>query len=308
MPVVPGIFLLGGLSPSAAYVVETSEGLILVDSGLDPDAGPLKSQMAELGLDWRRVRAILLTHVHGDHTGGAEALRAATGAKVYAGAGDAAVLRAGGPREAFFSTFSMPDQTPHPTAVDVELRGGETIAVGDVRIQAIAAPGHTPGSVCYLVERQGLRALFAGDVIMMLRGDEPPRTELGKPLGTYSAYLPPRYRGDASESLASLRHLRWLPVPDLVLPGHPAADRARSLLGSRKPDGNRCSTGASATWKRCWPATRPTAPTSWTATPSCSCRTSITWATSAARPSTASSPGRGSSSWMRRAARAGSSS
>ena len=138
--------MLGGLSPSAAYVVETSDGLILVDSGLAADAGPLRAEMAELGLDWRRVRAILLTHVHGDHTGGAEALRAATGARVYAGAGDAAVLRAGGPREAFFSTFYMPDHAPHPTTVDVELRGGETIAVGDVRIQAIAAPGTRRGA------------------------------------------------------------------------------------------------------------------------------------------------------------------
>ena len=104
------------------------------------------------------------------------------------------------------------------------LKGGETITLGDARIQAIATPGHTPGSVCYLLERGNLRAFFAGDVIMMLRGDEKPRTELGKPLGTYSAYLAPRYRGDAKESLASLRRLREMPVPDLVLPGHPGAD------------------------------------------------------------------------------------
>ncbi len=110
--IAPRIHILGGLVPSAAYVVETTEGLVLIDSGLDRDAGPLKSQMAELGLDWRRVRAILLTHVHGDHTGGAQYLREATGAKVYAGAGDAGVLRAGEPREAFFSTFYMPNDSP----------------------------------------------------------------------------------------------------------------------------------------------------------------------------------------------------
>ncbi len=225
-PVVPGIDILGGLSPSAAYVIETTDGLVLVDSGLDADAGPLRAQIAELGLDWKRIRAILLTHAHGDHTGGAAALRAATRAKIYAGAGDADVLRAGGPREAFYSTFSMPDRSPHPTPIDVELHGGETISVGDVRITAIAAPGHTPGSICYLLERGGLRALFAGDVIMMLRGDDVPRTELDKPLGTYSAYLSPRYRGDARASLDSLRRLRALPVPDLVLPGHPGADRS----------------------------------------------------------------------------------
>jgi glyoxylase-like metal-dependent hydrolase (beta-lactamase superfamily II) len=221
--IVPGIYLLGGLWPSAAYAVETSEGLVLVDSGLQSDAGELKSELAVLGLDWKRIRAILLTHSHGDHVGGAESLRAATGAKVYAGEGDASILRAGQPRVAFFSVFSMPDM-PHPTTVDVSLKGGETLTFGDIRIQCIATPGHTPGSTSFLLEQKGLRALFAGDVIIMLAGDENPRTELRKPLGTYSAYLCPRYRGSAKDSLASLRRLRALRVPDLVLPGHPASD------------------------------------------------------------------------------------
>lgn len=222
--VVPGLYLLGGLSPSAAYVIETSQGLVLVDSGLDSEAKLLRSQMAELGLDWRRVRAVLLTHVHGDHSGGAEWLRVATGAKTYAGEGDVPPLRDGKQREAFFSTFDMPDNTPHPTTIDVSLKGREELDFGDVRIRCLATPGHTPGSICYLLERKNLRALFAGDVIMMLRGDDVPRSELGKPLGTYSAYLAPRYRGNAKDSLVSLRQLRSMPVPDLVLPGHPGAD------------------------------------------------------------------------------------
>ena len=149
---------------------------------------------------------------------------AATKAKVYAGEGDVSVLKAGQPREAFFSTFSMPNHSPHPTTVDVPLQGNETFNFGDTRVRTIGTPGHTPGSICYLIERKGLRMLFAGDVIMMLRGDAKPQTELGKPLGTYSAYLAPRYRGDARTSLASLQLLRSLPVPDLVFPGHPRAD------------------------------------------------------------------------------------
>jgi glyoxylase-like metal-dependent hydrolase (beta-lactamase superfamily II) len=220
----PGIYLLGGLSPSAAFVVETSEGLVLVDSGLHSDASVLKSQIATQGLDWKDVRAILLTHAHGDHSGGAEHMRAATGAKVYAGRGDAAVLRDGGPHEAFFSAFSLPQGQLHPTTVDVELNGGEVIRFGDVRFRALATPGHTPGSICYLMERGDLRALFAGDVISMLQGDEASPLRIWKPLGTYSAYLPPRYRGDARAYLATLRQLRAIPVPDLVLPGHPRAD------------------------------------------------------------------------------------
>src|SRR5262249_38606720 len=45
-----------------------------------------------------------------------------------------------------------------------------------------------------------------------------------KPLGIYSAYLAPRYRGDVRTFLSSLRAMRAMPVPDLVLPGHPGAD------------------------------------------------------------------------------------
>jgi glyoxylase-like metal-dependent hydrolase (beta-lactamase superfamily II) len=220
----PRLYILGGLKPSAAYAVETANGLVLIDSGLDAGANPLKSELARLGLDWRGVRAILLTHAHGDHSGGAQYLREMTGATVYAGADDAGVLRAGGPREAFFSTFHMPDHTPHPTTVDVELHGGESLLFGDVRFRALATPGHTSGSICYLMEREGLRALFAGDVITRLSSPADPRNQADTPLGTYSTYLAPRYRGDAGDYLNSLRQLRVLPVPDLVLPGHPAGD------------------------------------------------------------------------------------
>ena len=226
MTIAPGVHLLGGLKPAAVYAVETSEGLVLVDSGLQSDASLLKSQLASLQLDWKRVRAVLLTHSHGDHCGGAEHLRAETGAKIFAGRGDAAVLRAGKPREAFFSIFFMPNDEPHPTTVDVELEGGETIDFGDVRFQALATPGHTPGSICYLMERTGLRALFGGDVISMLRGD-PDSPSTYRPALRWvhtRPYLAPRYRGDARTFLTSVQRLRKLRVPDLVLPGHPGSE------------------------------------------------------------------------------------
>jgi len=214
--VIPGVHLIGSIGPAAAYVVETSDGLALIDSGLDDDAGAIKSEMEKLGLDWKRLRAIFLTHVHGDHCGGAERLRAETGATVYAGQRDASIIAAGGPRDAFFSTFQMPNHSPHPTRVDLNLEGGEVISIGNATFKILDTPGHTSGSVCYLLEKNGRRVLFSGDVIFRLGN---------KPLGTYSAYMAPRYRGDAREYLSTLKTLRHLRVPDLVLPGHPAASR-----------------------------------------------------------------------------------
>jgi metallo-beta-lactamase class B len=224
LTIVPGIHMLGAMSPATVYVVETSEGLVLIDSGLDAEAGFLKQQMADLKLDWKRVHAILLTHAHADHVGGARHLREQTGAKIYAGWADAQILKAGGPREALFCTYEMPKATVRPMPVDVELKGDEVVALGDSRFRALATPGHTPGGICFLMERDGLRVLFSGDVIHALIGDKNATDKVTRPFGTYSAYLAPRYRGNAREFLTSLQQLRSLPVPDLVLPGHPRLD------------------------------------------------------------------------------------
>lgn len=216
--VAQGVYLLGESAPSATYVIDTTDGLVLVDTGIENDAATVTMQLTRLHLDLGRLRAILLTHVHGDHSLGAEHMRAVTGAKICAGRRDAAPLREGRPREAFFSTFDVRGLEPHSTSVDVELSGDETIFFGETRVTAIAAPGHTPGSVCYLAEHNGRRVLFTGDVVQCLNP-----VAKGS-LGTYPAYLAPRYRGDTQDYLATLRRLRALPAPDLVLPGHPRMD------------------------------------------------------------------------------------
>ncbi|HET6883794.1 MAG TPA: MBL fold metallo-hydrolase [Pirellulales bacterium] len=209
-----GIYILGNMFPSAVYVVETNEGLVMFDSGLDDDHKKLVDALALLRLDVKRLKLIFLTHVHGDHTMGADRLRQETGAKVYIGREDAEPLRNGGPWEAIFSTFDMPGVNVHPGAVDGELIDGQTFALGEARITALATPGHTSGSFCYLIEHRNQRALCTGDTVMTLADGQ----------GTYSTYLPPVYRGNAAEYLATLKRLRDMPKPDLVLPGHPTSD------------------------------------------------------------------------------------
>ena len=53
----PGLYLLGNSLPSAVYVVETTDGLVLVDSGRDPEGFSVTHQITRLGLDPERIRA-----------------------------------------------------------------------------------------------------------------------------------------------------------------------------------------------------------------------------------------------------------
>lgn len=214
LTLAPRLHALGYLFPSVVYVIETSAGPVLIDAGLEAEHDKLRQGLLDLSLDPTHVQAIFLTHAHGDHSMGAMAVRAESGAKIHAGRRDADVLRRGGPWEAIFSKFDMPGVETRPVDVDVELDGGETFTFGDTTIQVIGTPGHTPGSLCYLLDRGGTRALFTGDTIMSLASG----------VGTYSAHLPPRYRGSADEYLATLRTFKKLPAPDLLLPGHPHAD------------------------------------------------------------------------------------
>jgi glyoxylase-like metal-dependent hydrolase (beta-lactamase superfamily II) len=209
--VAPGIHLLAELGPSAAYLVEVAGGFVLIDSGLDADCQALKRQIAGLGLKPADLKMIFLTHAHGDHTLGARHLKSLSGAKICAGKGDCQAIRQGAPVEAVFSVFPMTGVAIHPTEVDVELAGGEVFTFGDRRLEAIAAPGHTPGSMCYrLLQNDGPSALFTGDTVMTLSR-----------LGTYSVHIAPRYGGAAGDYLATLRMLQGLAPPDLMLPGHP---------------------------------------------------------------------------------------
>ena len=186
--IIPGVHLLGSLDPAAAYAVETSEGLVLIDTGIQSGAGSVLEQLVYQNLDWKKLHAILLTHVHADHSGGAQFLRQATGAKVYVGRADAAILRAGEPREAMVGNFALtPKSSLHKTIVDKELDGGETITIGEARFQVFATPGHTPGSVCYLMERNGYKVLFSGDVIISLEDSPAPLSHYQGPFGTYIA-------------------------------------------------------------------------------------------------------------------------
>lgn len=179
----PGVWRVEVGAAVNAYVVAhdrrgDAEGLTVVDTGT-PSGGPrLVRSIRMLGLDPRAVREVLLTHHHPDHTGSAARFATSSAAPlVRCGARDLDVVR--GAR--------APDPAPGdatrlgrllgrvmPRAAQVQ---GALPLVDSERVEAsgaevLATPGHTPGSVSFLLPDVGV--LLAGDALTTLTPDVRP--------------------------------------------------------------------------------------------------------------------------------------
>ena len=198
------------------YLVEAGSGLVLVDTGSGPDAAEIFANIEAAGFSPKDISAILLTHAHGDHSGGAAWIRGMTGAAVYSGAVTARALATpevnmiGGlkPFERFVVT---------PFAVDTYLSDEADFEIGDVRFKAFFTPGHTIDSLCYLAEVKGRRILFAGDTVIgnQRRGD----ILEGRVFKGMLGWLDGHWSAPLTTYQASLKRLIDL-EPGLLLPGH----------------------------------------------------------------------------------------
>jgi metallo-beta-lactamase class B len=146
----------------ASYLITTSAGHILIDSGLESNAAQLRSSIETLGFAVKDVRILLNTQAHFDHAAGLAAFKSASGARMLASAPDAALLESGGRNDpAFGDELTFP-----PVKVDGILKDGQQIALGDVTLTAHMTPGHSPGTTSWTTTVQeggrSLRVLFAG--------------------------------------------------------------------------------------------------------------------------------------------------
>jgi len=157
---------------------------------IDPpaDADEMLGQAADLRLN---IELIVNTHGHGDHTAGNISLKARTGARIAMHREDA-------------DRFDQ---------VDIRLEDGERVCAGDVTLEVIHTPGHTPGGICLYGEGQ----LFTGDTLFV--GDSG-RTDLAG--------------GDRPALGASLRKLMKLPSGTVVWPGHDYGHSRSTTLAREK--------------------------------------------------------------------------
>lgn len=172
-------------------------GLALIDPGPELDAH--RDVLLKTAAD--RLRWILCTHTHRDHSPLARALKAATGAQV-------------------FGYGSTPDdgRQDETFAPDHALRDGEVVTCGAYRLRAVHTPGHASNHLCYLLEDHGL--LFTGDHVM-----QGSTVVISPPDGDMQAYL------DALERLHTLPVSRFAPGHGFVI--ETPQDEVRRLVAHR---------------------------------------------------------------------------
>ncbi len=164
--ITDGIFIVGGPEitdgrDGCVYLLNLGE-LLLIDSGAGWSVDKIIKNVERFGFEAKNIKKILLTHCHIDHIGGAPQIRERFGSRILIHKLDAPPLESGDP---ILTAARWYQTTFPPTPVDVKLNPPEEILrIGGEEIVCLHTPGHTPGSICIYLNRNGKRVLFAQDL------------------------------------------------------------------------------------------------------------------------------------------------
>ncbi|HEX2270251.1 MAG TPA: subclass B3 metallo-beta-lactamase [Pyrinomonadaceae bacterium] len=152
--IIGNIYYVGAHEISS-YLITTSQGHILLDSGFKETVPQIKQNVAALGFRLEDVKILIISHAHADHVGGIALLKQLTNAKLMVSEADAEVLARGGKNDPNFGDRFAFD----PVTADRKLRDGDTVQLGDVTMTARLTPGHTKGCTTWTMKvREGSKS------------------------------------------------------------------------------------------------------------------------------------------------------
>ncbi|HEY3268373.1 MAG TPA: MBL fold metallo-hydrolase [Armatimonadota bacterium] len=161
----------GTLERFVVVYLIVGDTMTLIDAGVAGSEAPIAEYVRGIGRRPEEISTLLLTHAHPDHVGAARAVREMTGCRVFVHAAERAWAE---------DVQLQARQRPVPgfdrlvggsVPVDRALQDGDVLNLApNLTLEVIHAPGHSPGSACFLLREEG--ALFTGDVVP-LAGDMP---------------------------------------------------------------------------------------------------------------------------------------
>ena len=155
----------GGLSArgdAAVYLIKVNDKAGLVDAGTGRSTDRIIQNIRDNSVNPEQIRYLLVTHCHFDHTGGAKEIKALTGCQIIAHELEAPFLEKA---DQIVTAAKWYGANLDPFAVDRKIKGQrERITLGGRVIEAIHIPGHSPGSMAFVMESEGFKVLFGQDV------------------------------------------------------------------------------------------------------------------------------------------------
>lgn len=136
----------------ADYLVVTSQGNILINSGYDADVPKIKASIEKLGFKFKDIKVFLISHAHADHSGGGALIKNETGAKYMVMDADVPVVESGGKADFQYGHSDGPDNYYPPIKVDRILHDGDTVKLGEMVLVAHHTGGHTKGCTTWTMK------------------------------------------------------------------------------------------------------------------------------------------------------------
>jgi glyoxylase-like metal-dependent hydrolase (beta-lactamase superfamily II) len=145
-----------------AYLVDAGEPTML-DCGSVAGYPALRRNLGAAGTGPDAIRRVLATHGHWDHVSGVAALAAEGDVELWLHPGDRTAVESGDPVR---TTASLLYGQPAPSLpVHTDLVDGQSLRAGAATVDVLHTPGHSPGSVCFVVSVDSFRLLVAGDTL-----------------------------------------------------------------------------------------------------------------------------------------------
>ena len=133
----------------STHIIDTGDGLIMIDPGYPESLYLVINNMYKLGFSPENVKYLVHSHGHYDHIGATRAMQALCGAKTFLGEPDAKIAEGLSPLSlaeecgSVFTEFFTPDML---------LRDGDIVSLGNTEILCLATPGHSEGTMSFFFD------------------------------------------------------------------------------------------------------------------------------------------------------------
>lgn len=162
-------FGISGPLDCHVYALRGSKGIVLIDTGAGTHTAELLANVSsEFGS--AEIQAVIITHCHLDHCGGAASLKSNTGCRLIAPEPSRLILETGdeeasGLRAARLQGTYPPNFRFETSVVDIAVHDGQSFEAGGFRFTGIHVRGHSRDSFCYLTTIDEKPSLFTGDAV-----------------------------------------------------------------------------------------------------------------------------------------------